>query len=346
MASSAHDKYMKKVQSQAKSKAKSKVKRKVKNKVRKSPIIITILILIAVAAVLMWNFGEQWFGISLPDMLGGNQQSIEKAPEPSDGEVLFHFIDVGQGDAILITSKSGNMLIDTSESGEREKLISYLDSANITGFKYVVFTHTDADHIGNADYIVENYDIENVLMPDFEATTKTYERLLDAIEEKIENNGLKLTLIGEGDDCQHSGYTFRLGSLVNTVLSPTKDYKDPNDMSIVIKAVYGSTSVMLTGDAEETPEEDILNTWSKSDLRCNVLKVGHHGSSSSTTQAFLDAVDPTIAVISCGEGNKYGHPHDEVMDRLEKKGITVYRTDTQGTIVLKTDGTSFTHVVK
>ena len=329
-----------KIKSRVQSKAKSHVKRKVKNKVRKSPVIITILILLAVAAVLMWNFGEEWFGISLPDMFGGGQQSLEQAPAPSDGEVLFHFIDVGQGDAILITSKSGNMLIDTSESGEREKLVAYLDRANITSFKYVVFTHTDADHIGSADYIVENYDIENVLLPDYVATTKTYERMMDAIDEKDVN----LILIGEGEHCKQAGYTFRLGSLVNTVLSPVKDYDDPNDMSIVIKATYGSTSVMLTGDAEEKPEEDILETWSKSDLKCNVLKVGHHGSSSSTIQAFLDAVDPTIAVISCGAGNKYGHPHDEVMERLEAKGIKIYRTDTDGTIVLKTDGSSFTYV--
>lgn len=331
-----------KIKSKAKSKAKSHVKRKVKNKVRKSPIIITILILLAVAAVLMWNFGEEWFGISLQDMFGGGQQSIEPAPTPSDGEVLFHFIDVGQGDAILITSKSGNMLIDTSESGERDKLVAYLDRANIKSFKYVVFTHTDADHIGSADYIIQNYNVENVLLPDFVATTNTYERMMAAIEAR----GVNLILIGEDDDCKQAGYTFRLGSLVNTVISPVKDYNDPNDMSIVIKSTYGSTSVMLTGDAEEVPEDDILKTWSKGDLKCNVLKVGHHGSSSSTTTAFLDAVDPTVAVISCGEGNKYGHPHDEVMDRLEAKGIKIYRTDKDGTIVLKTDGTSFTYVEK
>lgn len=336
-----------KIKSKVKSKAKSHVKRKVRNKVRKSPIIIAILLVLAVAAVLMWNFGEQWFGISLPDMLGvGGQQSVEPAPEPSDGEVLFHFIDVGQGDAILITSKSGNMLIDTSEADERDKLVSYLDRANVKSFKYVVFTHTDADHIGSADYIVQNYDIENVILPDFVATTKTYERMMDAIEQKIENNGLNLILVGHDEDCQHVGYTFRLGSLVNTILSPVKNYKDPNDMSIVIKSTYGSTSVMLTGDAEITPETDILKTWSKSDLKCNVLKVGHHGSSTSTTKAFLEAVDPTIAVISCGEGNKYGHPHDEVMSRLEAKGIKIYRTDTDGTVVLRTDGKVITYVEK
>jgi beta-lactamase superfamily II metal-dependent hydrolase len=117
-------------------------------------------------------------------------------------------------------------------------------------------------------------------------------------------------------------------------------------MSIVIKAEYGNTSIMLTGDAEKESEADIVDNWSKEALKCDVLKVGHHGSSTSTTKAFLDAVDPAIAVISCGEGNKYGHPHDEIMERLAAKGITIYRTDTQGTIVLKTDGEKFTYVEK
>ena len=340
MAKTTEDKVKKKVQS----KARSHVKRKVKNKVRKSPIIITILVLLAIAAALIWNFGDEWFGLSFNQTPEDSQQSAAPAPLPDDEEILFHFIDVGQGDAILITTKSGNILIDTSESGARTKLTSYLERANVSSFKYVIFTHTDADHIGNADYIVKNYDIENVIMPDFTATTATYKRLLDALEDKIEQKGLNLILIGEDDDCQHSGYTFRVGSLINTIISPTKDYNDPNDMSIVMKSTYGSTSVMLTGDAESKPEQDILKEWAASDLKCNVLKVGHHGSSSSTTQAFLNAVDPTIAVISCGAGNKYGHPHDIVLDRLEKKGITVYRTDKDGTIVLKTDGKVFTYV--
>ncbi len=316
--------------------AKKRVRRKVRNKVRKSPIIITILIILAVAAVLLYNYGEEWFGISF----GPQKQTTATVPAPSDGEVLFHFIDVGQGDAILITSKAGNMLIDTSESGERDKLTAYLDSANIKSFKYVVFTHTDADHIGSADYIIKNYDVENVLLPDYVHSSKTYDRMMDAIEEKKVN----LILIGEDEDCEQSGYSFRLGSLVNTVLSPTKEYNDPNDMSIVIKASYGDTSVMLTGDAEEKPEGDILKAWDKEDLKCDILKVGHHGSSSSTTKAFLDAVDPEIAVISCGAGNDYGHPHDEVVDRLEAKGVKIYRTDKQGNIVFKTDGKEFTYI--
>ncbi len=319
-----------------KSKLKSRAKRKVKNKIKKSPVIITILlILLAVSMLFLYQHGDK-LGISLFQ----DKQSTATVPAPSDGEVLFHFIDVGQGDAILITSKAGNMLIDTSESGERDKLSAYLTNAGIKSFKYVVFTHTDADHIGNADYIINNYSVENVLLPNFVHTSKTYDRMMDAIEEKKVN----LILIGEGEDCEQAGYTFRLGSLQNTVLSPTKDYDDPNDMSIVIKAEYGDTSVMLTGDAEETPEADILAAWKASDLKSTILKVGHHGSSSSTTQAFLDAVDPDFAIISCGLDNKYGHPHDPVMERLNDKSVKIYRTDKDGNIVFKTDGKTFTYI--
>lgn len=324
------------IESKIKSRAKSQAKRKIKNKVRKSPIIIFILIILAVAAIILVNNSEKWFGFSFFE----DKQTLDTVPEPADGEVLFHFIDVGQGDAILITSKAGNMLIDTSESGERDKLVAYLDGAGVKSFKYVVFTHTDADHIGSADYVINNYTVDNVLLPDYTVTTKTYERMMDAIDERNVN----LILIGEDEDCEKAGYSFRLGSLQLTVLSPTKEYKDPNDMSIVIKAEYGSTSVMLTGDAEEKPEADILKAWSKQDLKCDVLKIGHHGARNATTQEFLDAVNPRIAVISCGEGNSYGHPTEEVLDRLEAAGVTVYRTDKDGSIVLKTDGNTFVFV--
>ncbi len=319
-----------------KSKVKSKVKRKIKNKARKSPIVITIVIILAIIGVLLYLFGDK-IGI---DLKGGKETGVT-APTPSDGEVLFHFIDVGQGDAILVTTKSGNMLIDSGDlsSDSRDSLVNYLAAAKIKSFEYVIFTHTDADHIGSADLVVENYDVKNVIMPDYEATTQVYERLISAMEKK----NTTLILIGEDEeDCEQSGYTFYLGSMLNTIIAPTEDFDDPNEMSVVLKSTYGETSVMFTGDAEHKSEEAILKTWKESELKCDVLKAGHHGSSTSTTQEFLNAVAPSIAVISCGEGNKYGHPHKETMEKLEKAGVTVYRTDTQGTIVLKSDGKTIT----
>lgn len=317
---------------------KSRAKRRIKNKMKKSPIVITIVIILAIVGVLLYMFGDK-IGI---DFKGG-QQTAATAPTPSDGEVLFHFIDVGQGDAILVTTKSGNMLIDSGDlsSESRDSLVNYLSAANVDSFEYVIFTHTDADHIGSADYVVENYNVKNVIMPDYEATTQVYNRLIDAIEKKNTN----LILIGEDKEvCEQSGYTFYLGSLLNTVIAPTEVFDDPNEMSVVLKSTYGETSVMFTGDAEKESEAAILKTWKASDLKCDVLKVGHHGSSTSTTQEFLDAVSPQIAVISCGEGNKYGHPHNEAVERLQKAGVTILRTDLKGHIVIKSDGKTVTVV--
>lgn len=302
---------------------------------RKSPIVILFtLILVIIAAIYSACNGLIDIpGLSVDETEETKNDIGASAPVPENGEVIFHFIDVGQGDAILITTPDGNMLVDTSVKSARDELVAYLDTVGVTKLEYLVLTHPDADHIGNADYIIENYEIANILLPDHAATSKTYERMLTAMENSTAN------VI-----CPEPGYTFNLGALQNTVIAPNEDYGDANEMSIVFKSVYGETSVMMTGDAEYESEEDIVKLWSAADLKCDILKVGHHGSTTSTTQAFLDAVDPDIAVISCGEGNTYGHPHTETLDKLAAKGVTVYRTDTQGTIIFKTDGESFSLV--
>ncbi len=305
-----------------------------------SPVAVIITLLI-VALAYLFLAGCDYYNVDLGidyDLKGLNIFNLimpknelgDPLPVPEDGEAIYHFIDVGQGDAILVTTAEGNMLIDTSESGARDELDAYLKAAGIKSLKYLVLTHPDADHIGNADFVINNYEVENVLMTDHAATSKTYERLLDAIE----NSKANLEIV-------EAGYKFSLGAIQNTVIAPNEDYNDPNEMSLVIKSVYGKTSVMLTGDAEVESEEDIVKKWSADALKCDILKVGHHGSTTSTTDAFLAAVDPDIAVISCGEGNKFGHPHKETMDKLTAKGIKIHRTDTEGSIIYKTDGETF-----
>ena len=310
-------------------------RRKRRSSLRKAPIVVTILLLLAVVAFLLFNYGEKWFGISFFE----TEETGGTAQQPGD-EVQFHFIDVGQGDAILITTPEGNMLIDSGDlsSDSQKKLDKYLKSQNIEGFEYVVFTHTDADHIGSGDIIVNNYDVKTVIMPDYQATTKVYNRLVNAIEK----HNVDLVLIGEDEDCEKPGYTFKLGPITHTVMAPTQDFDDANEMSVVIKSVYGETSVLLTGDAEIKSEKAMLGVYTDGELDVDILKAGHHGSSSSTSQSFMNATTPEVTIISCGEGNKYGHPHKVVMDRLEKAAITVYRTDTQGTIIVKTDGVTYT----
>lgn len=308
-----------------------------KRRRKKSPVVILFtLILVILSGIYAACEGL----IDIPGFTDGEttepkNQIENSAPVPEDGEVLFHFIDVGQGDAILITSAEGNMLVDTSVKSARDELVAYLEAAGVRTIDYLVLTHPDADHIGNADYVIDNYDVKNILLPDFAATSKTYESMLTAMENSEAN------VI-----CPEPGYTFSIGALQNTVIAPNDDYKDANEVSIVIKSVYGETSVMLTGDAEVESEEDIVKIWSAEALKCDILKVGHHGSTSSTTDDFLAAVDPDIAVISCGEGNTYGHPHKETIDKLNAKGVEIYRTDLLGNIVFKTDGEKFTLVTE
>lgn len=294
-----------------------------------SPIVVFIVIILAVLGLLYNQFAEQ-FG--LPKLFGEDlKYATTPPPVPEGDEALFHIIDVGQGDAILVMTSEGNMLIDTGESSARDELTAYLDSVNVTSFEYVVFTHPDADHIGNADYIVENYNIKKIIMPDMVATTDTYERMIDAIK----NSQVEEVIKAEPED------KFYIGALLNTIIAPNDDYKDRNEMSVVIKSTFGDTSIMLTGDAEVKSEEDIVRKWSKDALKCDVLKVGHHGSDTSTTEEFLDAVAPSIAVISCGEGNKYGHPLPSTLEKFKQRGIDVYRTDIVGSIVLRTNGDKF-----
>lgn len=312
-----------------------------KKNTRRSPIALVLTIVLMLFAYVCCcavdfydidvGFDLEVPGFNIFDLVAGKQKIDTETPlVPEEGEVYFHFIDVGQGDAVLVTTPDGNMLIDTSESKAREALDEYLKAAGVEEIEYLVLTHPDADHIGNADFIIQNYRIKNIIMTDYAATSKTYERMLDAIEQSSAN-------VIEGE----AGFQFSLGALTNTIIAPNEDYDDPNEMSIVIKSAYGETSVMLTGDAEKESEADSLKKWNAATFKCDILKVGHHGSVTSTTEEFLSAVDPDIAVISCGSGNRYGHPHDETVERLLAKGVEIYRTDEDGDIVFKTDGKEF-----
>lgn len=345
-------------------KRRTSAKRKIKKKISKIIIFLTVLVLAAIVGLFVCDhFGvidlpvgekeTERETIAIPPSgdrgedesksASGTESGTESETETEElpEEISVHIIDVGQGDAILIMTESGNMLIDSGDLGNtpRQKLTDYLTAHNVTSFEYAVFTHTDADHIGSADYIVENYEVKNVIMPDYAATTKVYSRLIEAIEKKKDVN---LILIGEDTEvCEQSGYTFTLGPITNTVMGPTKDFKDANEMSVVIKSVYGETSILFTGDAEHKSEEAMLEKYTKGELDCDILKVGHHGSSTSTTDEFLDAVSPEVALISCGDGNKYGHPNTETTDKLDMANIKIFRTDHHGSIVITTDGVTY-----
>jgi competence protein ComEC len=245
-------------------------------------------------------------------------------------QLKVHFIDVGQADSILVQQGSSAMLVDAGNNGDSGTIKSYLDKQGVNELQYFVGTHKDEDHIGSADYIINSFKVGKVYFPKQTATTKTFEDFVIAVK----NKGLNLTVPVVGS-------TFKIGDATATILAPNgSGYSDSNDYSIVLKVTFGKTSFLLTGDAEEDSESEMLSKGL--DLSATVLKVSHHGSKTSTGQSFLNKVNPKYAVISVGEGNSYEHPNQEALDRLKAKSIPVYRTDENGTIVATSNGVTVT----
>ena len=255
--------------------------------------------------------------------------------ETLNAELSVHFIDVGQGDCSLIRSGDTTVLIDGGELGSEEKIKSYLEAQNITRLDYVIATHPHSDHIGGLPEILGDFDIGQIILPkvpdSIVPTTQIYEKLLLAIQEK----GLKITRAVPGTE-------YDLGGMSKLkLLGPlSEDSDNLNNYSIVCRLVSGDNSFLFTGDAEKEEEEDLL--ISGEDLRADVLKVAHHGSNSSSTTAFLNAVKPEYCMISVGAENSYGHPGAEAVGRLEKFTGEIYRTDLLGTIVAHWDGNGLT----
>lgn len=239
----------------------------------------------------------------------------------------IHFIDVGQGDATLVTCGGHAMLIDAGDDTKGTAIQNYLKKQKITKLDYLILTHPDADHIGGAPVIITKFDIGKVFVSNFEKDNKTYQKLIQSLDDKrIKALTPKV----------NSKYT--LGTAGITILAPNDSYDNPNDASVALLLKNGTRSFLFTGDAGEDAENDILET--DIDISADVYKVGHHGSKYSTSKDFFKAVDPFYAVISCGEGNSYGHPHAETLNTLRTNGVKVYRTDESGTIVASTDGKS------
>ncbi len=240
-----------------------------------------------------------------------------------------HFIDVGQGDCTLIKTDKGNMLIDAGENGNESVVINYLNNQGIDSLTYLVATHPHSDHIGGVEEVIEAFDVQNVIMPRLSKnntpTTQTYENMLKAIK----NCGAKVIAAKPGNEYSFGDVSFK-------ILSPYVQDENLNNMSVSLKLTYLNHSFMFTGDAEKEVEKQILKN--NSDLSADVYKVAHHGSSTSNTSEFIDAVNPEFAIISCATDNSYGHPHDEIVELFNEKNIPYYTTAEWGTIVFEAKG--------
>jgi competence protein ComEC len=254
---------------------------------------------------------------------------INRNPIYSEKDLLVHFIDVGQGDAILIQINNKNLLIDSGPVSSSNKLIEYLKDQRVSKLDTVLATHPHEDHIGNMDYIINHFKVSNFYAPKKSYSSDSFKAMVQALKKQ----NLKI-------NTAKAGVPLDLGKgIILDIIAPIKsDYDELNNYSAVLKITYGSTKFLFMGDAEKESESQLIA--SKQDLSADVIKLGHHGSNSSSSLEFLNKVSPSYAIISCGKFNDYGHPHVETLNNLKSKNITTYRTDIDKTILLKSDGSN------
>lgn len=250
----------------------------------------------------------------------------QNTQQKKGGDLEIHFIDVGQGSSALIESNSHFMLVDGGDSKYSSRVVSYLEDQDVDKLDYVIATHYDADHLNGVVGALNSYDAEVVIAPDYKAKSKVYQSFIDVLDSK----NIDITY-------PKTGTKYKIGNAEFTILAPNDiHYSDANDYSVAIKLVNGSNTFIMTGDAEIESEYEMLETGI--DLSCDVYMAGHHGSKSSSSQAFMQAMQPASVVISVGKNNKYRHPSDEAMARFNAMGCDIYRTDELGDIIAVSDG--------
>lgn len=293
--------------------------KKTKNKLMK--ILLVLIIMVCT------YFYEEYFQEDTSKNEVEYRQNQEVKINPNN--LVIHFVDVGQGDCILIGQNNEYILIDAGNNEDGQLLVEYFKELGVKKFKYVIGTHAHEDHIGGIDNIINNFELDKFYMPDVITTTKTFEDVLDALLKKQ-----------KAFDTPKIGDKFKLNDLEFEVLYLGTDKSDLNDTSIVLKLTYKNTTYLFMGDATSKVEKILINEGK--DLSSDVLKVGHHGSQYSSTATFLKKVNPSYAVIQVGQDNEYDHPKQITLDKLNKLNTLTYRTDEQGTIILTSDGENIT----
>ncbi len=245
-----------------------------------------------------------------------------------EGTMEVSYLDVGQGDSAYIRVNDFDILIDAGPKSDSDRLLEQLKAKNIDDFEMIIATHPHEDHIGGMADVFQQYDVESFYMPSVTHTTKTFENMVKAVS----NEGIKIQTIKEG-----MKFDLGTGAKIDVYSPIYESYEEFNDYSPIMKLTFGETELIFTGDAEAHAEADVVAKY-PDNLKADVLKFGHHGSSTSSTEEFLQSVSPEYGIISCGADNKYGHPHRETLDKISKYNIKSYRTDTQGQITLTSDG--------
>ncbi|HBF7900723.1 MBL fold metallo-hydrolase [Clostridioides difficile] len=239
----------------------------------------------------------------------------------------IHMIDVGQGDSILVqTPTNKNILIDGGDEDSENIIISYLRQKRIKTIDIIIATHPDSDHIGSLDNVIKKFNVNSIYMPEQSTDSEAYQNLINSCTDK----NLSIQYLYKND-------VLNIDNNINIyVLSPSYIQEESNLNSIVFKLTFNDNSFLFMGDAEEENEKEILHSFKLNNI--NFIKIGHHGSNSSSSLEFIKKISPDIAAISCGYKNQYGHPHRKVIDNLKQNHVSIYRTDRIGDIVFYSDG--------
>jgi len=286
-----------------------------------------------------WLLALMMIGITILIVTGcgkenGTPASLSTQQNQNNSSLTVKVLDIGQGDAILIRAAGQTVLVDTGDIGTRDKLVEYIRKEGITTIDKVIITHPHADHLGGMPGILENFKVNQIYDSGQTTTTALYRKYLSLVQKK----GIPFKVLTAGTEIEIAN------DIKLKFFAPEKPFiteSELNNNSIVAKLIYRNFSMLLTGDAEKESEERMVKTY-RTELKSSVLKVGHHGSNTSSSVAFLKAVAPEAAIISLGANNDYHHPHPATLKRYEEAKVKVYRTDINGTVTINSDGKTYT----